>query len=48
MRRLAIFFCVCAIGLSTRVQALDLRGAVVTTSIPPNGPEQKAVAMLVE
>src|SRR5690349_13163906 len=48
MRQFAVFICVCATGLSTRVQALDLRRAIVTTSIPLKGPEQKAVAMLVE
>jgi hypothetical protein len=47
-RRLAILICACVPGLSPYAQALDLRGAVVTTSIPLQGPEQKAVAMLVE
>jgi len=48
MRGLVFLICVCAIGLSPCARALDLRGAVVATSIPLNGPEQKAVAMLVE
>ena len=33
--------CACIPGLSPSAQALDLRGAVVTTSIPLQGPEQK-------
>jgi len=48
MRWLSVLICGCALALSPFAQALDLRGAVVTTSIPLNGPEQKAVAMLVE
>src|SRR5882762_7978727 len=48
MRWLSVLICACAPALAPFAQALDLRGAVVTTSIPLNGPEQKAVAMLVE
>ena len=48
MRRLAVMICACTAALSPRVKALDLKGAVVTNSIPLQGPEQKAVAMLVE
>ena len=47
MRRLAVLICACT-AFSPFAHGLDLSGAVVTISIPLNGPEQKAAAMLVE
>ena len=48
MRRLTALIFACTTAFSPFAQALDLSGAVVTTSIGLKGPEQKAVAMLVE
>src|SRR5262249_35037100 len=48
MRRLAILIFAYVSTFSPFVRTLDLKSSVVETSIPPNGPEQKAVAMLVE